>query len=252
MNLYNFVEILFRFFPKSLQLPCEYNIRMLLSGLEKEMKCLNSLIASSGRAIDIGANRGLYTYLLSKLCTSVESFEPQPWCSELITEYSKKFGKNINVYDCALSDSTDTLELNIPILRGRLRTTLATGLASFTKPDCEHKTISIDVRPLDDFNFRDVAFIKIDVEGHESEVIAGAKKTILREKPVMLVEIEQRHLGSKSIDVVFDEIKQLGYQGFFLYNGHFIGLDAFDVDTHQNLLKNPKSYVTNFIFKPNQ
>ncbi|MFM5945940.1 MAG: FkbM family methyltransferase, partial [Dolichospermum sp.] len=128
-----------------------------------------------------------------------------PWCSELIHEYSKKFNKNINVYDCALSNSTSTVELNIPILRGKIRTTLSTGLASFSKPEVEHKILSVSVNCLDEYNFQDVVFIKIDVEGHESKVIEGAEMTILRDHPIILIEIEQRHLGNIPIDVIFNQ-----------------------------------------------
>jgi len=41
---------------------------------------------------------------------------------------------------------------------------------------------------IDDCDFRNVKFIKIDVEGMESTVLEGAKETIERENPIVLIE----------------------------------------------------------------
>ena len=243
-------ENFIRLTPKYLQLPLEYHWRTINGQIEQELKYLNNLISKPGRAIDIGANRGLYTYALSRICNYVEAFEPQPWCGELIREYGNKFANNINVYNHALSNCNSTLTLNIPILRGRVNTNLATGLASFNKIEAEHKSIDVAVHRLDEYNFKDVVFMKIDVEGHERQVIEGARETILRETPVILVEIEQRHVGETPVHTIFNEIIQLGYKGFFLQNGNLISINCFDVNVHQNLTEMSTSYVNNFIFKP--
>lgn len=240
---------------KYLHLPLEYKTLKLSSSLEREMYYLNTLITKKGRAIDIGANRGLYSYALAEICESVEAFEPQPWCCEVIEEYSRKFNKNINLHNCGLSNSDSILQLNIPILKGRIQTTLATGVASVNIPQGEYKPININVFPLDKFNFQDVVFIKIDVEGHESKVLEGARETISREKPVILVEIEQRHLGDLPMQTIFQQINNLGYEGFFLFNNEFQSCKDFNRITHQNIsaIANPinnQKYVSNFIFKP--
>jgi FkbM family methyltransferase len=248
-------NLLTKITPKYLHLPLEYKTLKLSRSLEREMYHLNTLITKKGRAIDIGANRGLYSYALAKICESVEAFEPQPWCCEVIEEYSRKFNKHINVHNCGLSDSDSILQLNIPILKGRIQTTLATGVASVNAPQGEYKSIDIDVYPLDKFDFQDVVFMKIDVEGHESKVLEGAKKTILREKPIILVEIEQRHLGETQIQLIFQQINSLGYDGFFLTQDGLQNCKYFDVDRHQDIFKladpiKTSKYVSNFIFKP--
>src|SRR6266568_3035020 len=50
----------------------------------------------------------------------------------------------------------------------------------------------VEVRTLDSFEFSDVAMIKIDVEGHEEAVVAGAEETIRRCRPSLLIESEER------------------------------------------------------------
>jgi hypothetical protein len=46
----------------------------------------------------------------------------------------------------------------------------------------------IEVSTLDNFNFNDITLIKIDVENHENEVLLGAKQTILKNKPIIVLE----------------------------------------------------------------
>jgi FkbM family methyltransferase len=48
---------------------------------------------------------------------------------------------------------------------------------------------SVQLLPIDAFAPQRVDFIKLDVEGMELEVLAGAKQTIERNKPQMLIEI---------------------------------------------------------------
>lgn len=58
------------------------------------------------------------------------------------------------------------------------------GMRSVVKAENGTPTIRID-----DLGLEDCAFIKLDVEGMEMAVLEGAKKTIMRCRPVMLVEL---------------------------------------------------------------
>ncbi len=238
--------------PPRFRLPIIFYLHKIRGTLDREIAYLESLITSRKRAIDIGANKGLYSYALSKFCSAVEAFEPQPWSAETITKSARP---NIKVHRVALSNYEGTQTLHIPFVRGELYP----ALASIETLEQEHKDIEVSIKRLDDYNFQDVSLIKIDVEGHESKVIEGAKQTILREKPILLVEIEQRHLGSKSIETVFKEITELGYEGSFLNNGKFSPLSKFSYDKYQKPFleddakaifrhKN-RGKVNNFIFR---
>ena len=239
--------------PPRFRLPIIFYLHKLRGTLDREIGHLENLITFNKRAIDIGANKGLYSYALSKFCSAVEAFEPQPWSAETITESARP---NINVHRVALSNYRGTQTLHIPLVRGELYP----ALASIETLEQEHKDIEVSIERLDDYNFQDVSLIKIDVEGHESYVIEGAKQTILREKPILLVEIEQRHLGSKSVESVFEEITELGYEGSFLNNGKFFPLSEFSYDKYQkpfleddaNAIFRHKNRgkVNNFIFRP--
>ena len=64
----------------------------------------------------------------------------------------------------------------------------------------------VEARTIDSFGFSDVSLMKIDVEGHEAEVLFGAGKTIDTFSPVIIIEIWRRNL-----EVVMPFLKGFGY-----------------------------------------
>ena len=66
---------------------------------------------------------------------------------------------------------------------------------------------------LDDYDFQDVVFIKIDVQGYESFVIDGALETIKKHRPYLFVEFEEHLLveNGSSEDLLKKQIEDLGY-----------------------------------------
>jgi hypothetical protein len=112
---------------------------------------------------------------------------------------------------------------------------------------------TVPVRTLDSFAFEQVSLIKIDVEGHETQVIEGSLSTIARSQPALLVEIEQRHC-SVPIDAIFQRISALGYAGYFLHHGQLTGIDRFRLAEHQPLAalgRRDIAYHNNFLFLAN-
>jgi hypothetical protein len=111
------------------------------------------------------------------------------------------------------------------------------------------------VRTLDEYDFRDVAFIKIDVEGHEEAVLKGAQRTLATNRPSLLIEIEERH-NTGSIERVAKMLGALGYREYFLLDDELHGYEDFEAPTHQppsNVGERGKSgtYVNNFMFVHN-
>ena len=154
-------KFLWKSIPRRYYLPfMYYYINYKSKGsLKREMSILKDIVGS-GNAIDAGANIGLYSYVLAKLCKSVEAFEPNPACASALEDYG---ASNIKVHVVGLSSEECVKSLHIPIVNGlELR-----GWASFSlKVEGEQKIIEVPVKRLDDYHFIDVSFIKIDVEGH--------------------------------------------------------------------------------------
>jgi FkbM family methyltransferase len=231
--------------PLQYHVPLRYWYRFFSGRLEKELKIVTRLVAPGHVSIDIGAHYGVYTYVLSKLSRQVEAFEPVPQCALTIAAFG---AANVRVHQVALSARTGAKDLFIP----REGPILHSALASFTAPVGPFETVPVSVRRLDDYGFDDVSLIKIDVEGHELDVLRGAKNTIAKSNPILLVEIEQRHL-SIPLDSVFDELGHFGYRGFFVAGRRILPLSEFSYRLHQqpflhNVLSN--EYVNNFIFLP--
>ena len=232
------------FIPPSKQLFFRYVWNYFRGGLDEEMFYVNKLIQKHRRFIDIGANVGLYSYYFSKKFEVVEAFEPL----HELTYRLQSFIKKINIHNVALSNVKGNLNFYIPIHRNILQP----PLASLEPRGGDFEKRIVEVVNLDSYQFQDVDLIKIDVEGHELKVLEGGLDTIRRCKPVIIVEIEQRHI-SVNINVVFDYVHQLGYDGFFLNKGSLNPLRLFSYSIHQEpYLDNvyDKRYINNFIFLP--
>ena len=114
----------------------------------------------------------------------------------------------------------------------------------------------VELRTLDSYGLEDVAFIKIDVEGHEEAVLAGAGETLSRSKPVLLIEIEERH-NPGGLDRIANRLSELDYSGYFFYERKQYGLSEFVPAVHQvaervtvgETNRRGLKYVNNFVFK---
>ena len=239
--------------PSQWHFPAMMTYYKLKGSLETEFSLLEDLVGSGKRALDIGANIGLYSYALSSLCETVEAFEPQPWASSRLKKYQIK---NINCHNVGLSDTQGHLDLNIPIINGKE----IDGMASFRDLKGEKNVIRVPVHCVDDYNFDNVSFMKIDVEGYERQVINGSLVTIEKSRPNLLIEIEQRHLTNSSIDEVFKFILDLGYDGYFVADGIINSINTFSFEKHQKPFfpeiekfgfSPNKNYIHNFFFKSN-
>ncbi len=235
--------------PHKYQVPMKYWINARAGLLEAEMKFLDKIVNPKELAIDVGGNRGIYTYRLWQLGVNVEVFEPNPDCASVLEAWSVGRKPTVNVHCVALSDAPGTAHLHIPVDEE--------GIEHDSSASLEHEEFSgmrdqlVNLRTLDSFAFENVGFIKIDVEGHEFSVLSGAKKILESSKPALLVEIEQRHCN-RPMGEVFDTLKVSGYHGYYLdRTGVLTSLDNFSVDRDQNLDDFGNSsgcYINNFLF----
>jgi FkbM family methyltransferase len=219
---------------------------------EPELKLLPLFISKPGFVFDVGANIGEYTYVLEKTVgpENVYAIEPLPrLCSRLRTLFPKA-----HILKMALSDSAGTLILKTPIIKGSPLWTRSTLERFIDDGEMGAVLEEVPVMPLDllceQLQVREVALIKIDVEGHEKNVLLGALRILRTCLPVLLVEIEQRH-HVEPITELFSWIRAQGYHGLF-FDGQTMSLrsiEEFSVGRHQQLGNlGSVHYINNFFF----
>ena len=98
---------------------------------------------------------------------------------------------NCIVHRCALADLEGSATFDVPSESDPLLTQTASLIAPGA--GASHSEVAVQVRRLDDFAFGAVDFIKVDVEGAEFAFLPGAVATLRRCRPVLLIEIEDRH-----------------------------------------------------------
>ena len=120
---------------------------MFMGQLEKEFYYLPRLLKKftnkNSSAIDIGANIGIYSYLLSFYFRQVYSYEP---INEMYLRCSN-LRDNIISRNLALSDEKSEEIINIPIIDGQP----IFGLSSMQNNFKESKQYQINVDKLDNF-----------------------------------------------------------------------------------------------------
>jgi FkbM family methyltransferase len=208
------------------------------------MGLLPYLVPRSRVALDIGGNVGSYAFLLQQLAAKVVVMEPNP---ELAAELTRSLGERVTIVQAAASNVVGRTMLRMP------RDKLLGGLATISDDNrlSEHDTVSIEVptKTVDSLALVDVGFIKIDVEGAEAQVLEGARETIARDKPVLLVEAEERH-RSGAVSLVRERLEPLGYEGYMLVDGALASICSFSSEVHQQLGAGAPPYVNNFVFLP--
>ena len=168
-------------------------------------------------ALDIGANRGYVSWVLSSCSRVVHAVEPQ---SSMCNYLLDVLPINCELHHVALSDSVGTAELSIPVKGGTSVTAEARINTTQADPIADAQIEAVSVTTLDslaDSIDGSIDFIKVDVEGHEARVIAGGHQTLTKHKPMLMVEVEERH--GAEVEKLFETLYNYEYQSFVLTNG---------------------------------
>lgn len=212
-----------------------------------EMRVLRYLVDRSRVSLDVGANLGLFTYFLARYSPHVYAFEPNPIPFRVLAHVADR---NVTALQMALSDRTGEVDLFVP--RGA-RGWSSNGAAVDRDFPFRSAALKVPCSRIDDLGCRPIGFIKIDVEGHEKNVLAGARETLRRDRPKLFIENEYSHVGPGSADV-FALLEELNYAGFALIDGLLRPVSHFSVEEHQIKPSrpggDPRRYVRNFVFLP--
>jgi len=200
-------------------------VRSITEKQIEDLKIGRYFVDSNDYVIDVGSNVGVYTKILSKWVGNqgrVYSIEPIPTTFEILTHNINRLKlNNINSINSAISDVAGIVTMEIPKNDlGIENHYLAQVIKAPILPSSEVYHIkSCTLDELFSCNQHRVSFIKIDTEGHELPCIKGARETISRWKPVLLIEISSDLAKKRSEGYQLNEIlKKYGYHPF-CFNG---------------------------------
>jgi FkbM family methyltransferase len=184
---------------------------------EPELGQLAELCGSGGVMIDVGAWYGPWSQRLARRADRLIAIEPTARHQVL----RKILPASADVIHAAASDQAGTGEL-WTVGHG----TGTEGMSSMRRREIHGGSLSVPLIRIDDLDAKDVRFIKIDVEGHELNVLRGAQETVQRERPRLLVEVEER---IQPVEPLISLVTGWGYTGWVLFRGAWRALEDFDL-----------------------
>ena len=227
---------------------------------QSALRLVDRLVRSGDVVVDIGAHRGVFTDRFARRvgpAGRVYAFEPNPDTWPVLRRVTSG-NAAVSLYPVGLSDEPATATLYRPRREGRRVD--AMGSVTVPRPGTEdsYDSVSVRLERLDTVLGSvqsPIALIKIDVEGHEMAVLKGGETLLLRWRPTILAEIEQRHQQTDMTET-FRYLDKLGYRGWFLGPTGLRPLGEFDVARHQtghlhrhSPTERPASgYVSDFVF----
>jgi len=138
--------------------------------------------------IDAGANVGNYSGRLSQLvgpAGRVFAFEPVAETFELLTSNMARLPlRNVSLFNVAVSDEPGVRGMTVPLGEGQLENRYMAHLTEGASGDFAVMCMTVDSLQLP----RRIAFVKIDVEGHELSALRGMHHLLERDHPVLVIE----------------------------------------------------------------
>lgn len=231
-------------------------LRARLRDERAEIRALRAALRPGDTAVDVGANKGSYTWWMRLAVGGsgrVLAIEPQPELAAYLRAACGGLGwDNVEIVEAAASDRAGRATLRVPGAGVSPGASLEPGPAG----GGDAREIACETVRLDDLvreaGVGRVALVKVDVEGHELAVFRGAERILERDRPALLFECEARHLGGRSPAEVFEFLAARGYEGCFFSPAGPRPIAEFDAARHQSrgpgrFWKAP-GYVNNFFF----
>jgi len=212
-----------------LKLVSKVYIKYINNGFGKEkypeIHYLKSIIKPGFTCIDIGANLGYYSYFMVKLAGKtgkVYAVEPIPLFSEIWKRNLQKLKTvNLKLFPFALGDSEKIVEMGMPAVDGVVHHGM-TKVIDDEETNFEKK-FSVEMKNPDILfeNIEKVDFIKVDVEGYESEVFSNMIQTVIKHRPLIQSELSGVENRSKCISI----LAEIDYKPYILKNDELILAD---------------------------
>lgn len=201
-------------------------LKTLTEEEECDIKPLRYLIREGDRVVDIGANIGVYTKFLSGLVGStgkVYSVEPVPTTFHILCSNVKKLRmRNVFPINYAISNCIGEVSMEVPSYDYGLKNFYQARITNNSSQKDPVTTVgSTTIDSLLSMEKGKIAFIKIDVEGHEYECLQGATGFLKTHRPAWLIEIQtdMEIIGSNATKIN-KLLTSYGYKAFWFDNNY--------------------------------
>ncbi len=175
--------------PDSVALLTPYVLLEQEDWFEDEIRFVRRLLRPGMAAVDVGASFGIFTMAMANAVGprgKVWAFEPTPDTAEFLrATFALNEAHQVHLTRAAVSDQPGTVEF-VTSPNSELNA-VATGSGA------SGEALSVPSQTLDraavDHGWRDVDFVKLDVEGHELQVISGGQSFFATVSPLVMFEV---------------------------------------------------------------
>ncbi|HEV2150147.1 MAG TPA: FkbM family methyltransferase [Longimicrobiaceae bacterium] len=212
---------------------------------EPDLTVVQHLVGPGDTVVDVGANVGVYTRVLSELVGPtgrVVSVEPVPQTFSLLSHNIRSLGMaNVRAVNAAVSDRDATVTMEVPkydsagenYYEAHVIPGDETGQARTENRRVQARSLTLD--SITD-GLDPVTFVKCDVEGHELACIAGSESLIRKDRPAWLIEVSgDPDLSGTGASRLFELLEDESYRPWFF-------------DGRQVVRRRPGDHSTNYFF----
>lgn len=198
----------------------------LLKKKYPEIHFLKKIIKPDFICLDIGANLGYYTTVLSRTASKggVFGVEPIPLFIKIWKKNTKKY-KNVKLHEIALGSEKKQVSMTIPIVNGIVRHGLShVDDADETTTDTTSElkfTVQMEMGDQVFSKLDRLDFIKCDIEGYERFAVASMIETIKRFRPIIQIELG----GDENRLEVYTKLTEHKFDAFVLIEGMLHPID---------------------------
>lgn len=193
----------------------EYLVGLEMNFSPAELAFVDRYAGHTGFVLDVGANLGSMALRFSRLrpACEVHAFEPSPDTAErLRLNLTRNGARNVIAHNVALGSQCGTLRLLAHDQVSTMNRLIKSG------EKASGSCVDVEVVTLDSFLEKqgnpEVAFLKIDVEGYEGDVLLGARKLLTQRRcKAGLIELCPANLTQvgTSVEQLLDVVEGLEY-----------------------------------------
>lgn len=192
---------------------------------EPDLMVVRYLVEPGDTVVDVGANVGVYTKVLSDLvgpAGRVVSMEPMPQTFSILAHNVRSLDMtNVRTVNAAASDHEATVTMEVPRYRAAGEDYYQAHIVSGGddgRSGTENRRVQARAVTLDSIvgGLGPVTFVKCDVEGHELACITGSRSLVRGHRPVWLIEVsEDPDVPGSSGSRLFELLEHESYTPWF-------------------------------------